>query len=433
MKDLLRNMRKGLLAFLLVVSLGFFLLFLVNLLPTGRIAFHVRESGSILNGEGDYWLITQGDLSAHLDNYTDAIMLLTAGYTGEESALEKTAHNYRLALKEGTWGESCMGCGILPDDQVKLGTYERYWQGFLIVLKPLLLFLNLSEIRSLNMVGILSCIVLICVLLSRRQKSAYIFPYILALCFMNLGTVLVSLQYSTIFYTTSIAMIGMLLFFDRKKFQENIWLFFLITGMCTSYFDFLTYPIVALAFPLTLFFLLSAQKKLLPAIGRLIGYSLLWGIGYSGMWASKWVIATLITGKNQFIKAFSKIRERSGHDVIDVPFTWTQMMHTMKDYLTNGSTLYLLTVFLLLLLILVVLTKGYRQKSHWITTFLLALISLYPFLWYTAAANHSMQHNFFTFKSMAAFLFAIGSCLIPLVDWNRFKKKLSQFALRTKL
>ena len=68
--------------------------------------------------------------------------------------------------------------------------------------------------------------------------------------------------------------------------------FFLIVGILTSYFDFLTYPVVTLGIPLCCYFLLESDR-LWNNIKRLTGFSVSWAIGYAGMCAAKWVIADL--------------------------------------------------------------------------------------------------------------------------------------------
>lgn len=423
MKKTINYLIKSIITFIGIVFLGFALLFLSHLLPSEKIALHVRESGSIIRDETDYWVITHGDITSQLDNFTDAIMLLSSGYTGDESLIDKTIYNYRIYLKGATKGESCMYCGILGADQMKQHSYEWYWQGFQIVLKPLLLFLNLTQIRHLNMFIVISSIVSICLLLHRKEKTAYILPYLMAVCFLNLSTTFISLQYSAVFHLTSVGMITMLLFYNNLKFRSNMWLFFMIIGMFTSYFDFLTYPIMVLGFLLILYFLLEESENGLWEIPKVIGYSAMWFIGYIGMWVSKWVLSSIITGENEIAKGISKFQERSSNTVGDDPFTWSEMMSTMKSYLTNGITMYLIMTILLLLVILVIATKGYRQKNKWIISIIIGGISLYPFIWYTIAANHSMQHNFFTFKSMSVFIFGITSFLIPCVDWRILKQK----------
>lgn len=42
-------------------------------------------------------------------------------------------------------------------------------------------------------------------------------------------------------------------------------------------------------------------------------HTLSWGIGYVGMWSSKWVIASVLTGENIIYDAFSQIAYRSGY------------------------------------------------------------------------------------------------------------------------
>lgn len=422
MKKLINNTFKSLIVFLGVIVIGFALMFMSHLLPSGKIAEHVRESGSIIRDETDYWVMTHGDITSQLDNFTDAIMLLSSGYTGDESLMEKTIYNYRIYLKGATKGESCLYCGILGTDQMKRHSYEWYWQGFQIILKPLLLFLNLTQIRHLNMFIVMASVVSICLLLQLRKKSAYILPYLMSICFLNLSTIFVSLQYSPIFHLTSLGMILMLLFYKNEHFQSNLWLFFMLFGMLTSYFDFLTYPIMVLGFLLILYFLLNESESL-GLIGKAIVYSAIWFVGYVGMWASKWVLSSIITGENQISKGISKFQERSSNTVGDASFTWSEMMSAMKSYLTNGVTMYLILFSILILISLAIATKGYKTKNKWIVSLIIGGISLYPFVWYTIAANHSMQHAYFTFKSMSVFVFGISSFLIPLVDWNVLKRK----------
>lgn len=422
MKKLVNNSLKTLIVFFSVIFLGFAFLYISHLLPSGKIAEHVRESGSIIRDETDYWVMTHGDNTSQLDNFTDAIMLLSSGYTGSESLMEKTIFNYRIYMKGATKGESCLYCGILGANQMKRHSYEWYWQGFQIVLKPLLLFLNLTQIRHLNMFVVLTSIVTICLLLQRQNKTAYILPYVTSICFLNLSTIFVSLQYSTIFHLTSLGMILMLLYYNNIRFQSHLWLFFMVFGMMTSYFDFLTYPIMVLGFLLILYFLLNESENL-GLIGKAIGYSAIWFVGYIGMWASKWILSSIITGENQITKGISKFQERSSNTVGDATFTWSEMMNEMKSYLENGFTIYLILISILVLTLLIIVTKGYKNTKKWIHSFIIGGISLYPFVWYTIAANHSMQHAFFTFKSMSVFVFGASAFLIPIVDWKLLKQK----------
>ena len=79
---------------------------------------------------------------------------------------------------------------------------------------------------------------------------------------------------------------------------------FLLSGVITSYFDLLTYPLLSLTFPLiTLLLMIRKHEKIVSnkmIVGMICLNSFFWGIGYGGMFISKWLVATLITGNDVF-------------------------------------------------------------------------------------------------------------------------------------
>lgn len=56
----------------------------------------------------------------------------------------------------------------------------------------------------------------------------------------------------------------------------------MLTGMLTSYVDFLTYPVVALAFPLIFYFILDQENSPLKNLWHMIFYSGMWAAGIAG-------------------------------------------------------------------------------------------------------------------------------------------------------
>ena len=59
--------------------------------------------------------------------------------------------------------------------------------------------------------------------------------------------------------------------------------FFLLTGMATSYFDFLTYPVASLGMPLIVWLLLHRDETGGALAGRMVRCGLCWALGYAGM------------------------------------------------------------------------------------------------------------------------------------------------------
>jgi putative effector of murein hydrolase LrgA (UPF0299 family) len=77
----------------------------------------------------------------------------------------------------------------------------------------------------------------------------------------------------------------------------------------------------------------------------------------------------------------------------------------------------------ILLVILVVLAciryrpQGWRQSVQYLA------IMFIPWLWYLFAANHSLEHEWFTFRAQAASVAAALLAVASLVDWKHLKLK----------
>lgn len=417
-----KSVLKSIIVFLLAVAGGFLLICAVYLLPTERTCLHVRESGETLGQEGDYYLLLPKDGHTRLDNFTDAIMLLTSSYNGEESIIDKAINNYRIYVKKQPKAVSCQNCGLPIDEKYKqVYSYSRYWHGYMVVLKPLLLFLNLDEIRQLNLFVILTEMLIIGTLMYRRKIAIYLIPFALAIAFLNPITVSASLQNSTSFHVMMTAIILLLSLWDKKYFQQHLYLFFLCTGMITSYVDFLTYPVVTLGFPLIIYFILNDCRKISEGIRRLLQYSVLWCVGYGGMWASKWILATVLTGQNHVQDGISKIVSRSGSDIGNgLNATLIDVYQAQLDYFSQSILRHILLVLLIAEICILVIKRIRPEK--WKTSLILICVTLYPFIWYGCVKNHSTIHCMFTYRGLSVFIMGTTSFLLPNICGKKIKK-----------
>lgn len=407
------------------VLLGFLLMCLVYVLPSGRVALHVRETGAnMVQLEDEYYrpMIT-GKVSSILDNFTDTLMLLTAAYDGEENVIDKAVNNYRVCPEDATMLE---GCSVVGMDQegvkVKKTAYARYWHGYLVVLKPLLLFFNLNEIRDLNVFFVLLGIGAVVALMYKNGLQKYIFPLLLAFAFMNPMTISASLQFSTVFYTVVISLIVLLLFCRKKWFADHIWIYFMLVGMMTSYVDLLTYPIAAFGFPIILYFALHENVSPWEGVTRFAGFSLMWGFGYAGMWGSKWLLSSVLMRANYFERAFDKIKERSGHTVQGETVTGKQVLNTMLDMIRNNPVRYIIVAAVLLTIVLAVFA-GIQWKNR-AASILILVAACSPFAWYLVTQNHSAIHSYFTYRGLGVFVFGISCFLLPFLDREKMRKRI---------
>lgn len=97
-------------------------------------------------------------------------------------------------------------------------------------------------------------------MMKHLDLSYLIVPYVMFyLCLCPIA-LMMSLQFSAIFYVTNISCVIMMAVYEKK--QANIWIIFLVSGICTSFFDLLTYPLIALFIPLIICLCLGGDKKI---------------------------------------------------------------------------------------------------------------------------------------------------------------------------
>ena len=272
-KGLFRRML-GLCGILLAgIAVGFALLTAVFLLPVDAMEEHVLASIPALSGEWgtgeeSYEQVLKGYASTQLDNSTDAYMLLSAIHRSDKSAVDQAVNVYTWQDPDsfGQYG-TLLRYGKSGSEGMQEKTTARYWLGYLVVLKPLLLFLNYMDIRMLNMIVQLGLVMLLCCLMQKRGLGRYVLPFGLSLLCITPGVTWLSLQFSTTLLVALAAMAVLLWKPQRRKTPMAEDVFFLLTGMATSYFDFLTYPVASLGMPLIVWLLLRRGALHEPASG----------------------------------------------------------------------------------------------------------------------------------------------------------------------
>ena len=181
------------------IILATLLIVLVYALPTGRMRDNVNNSIDLFKTEGDYKELIPGIYVGKLDNYTDSVMLAQAIYDGEESVSIKAMNVMARMSKGKNYRESLIE---YLDNGKSDGVHEYfwYWHGYMIYLKPLLLFFDYANIRLLNMAFVFITILFLGYEMYKRGVGKYIIPFGLALFLLSPITIMMSLQFSSCFY-----------------------------------------------------------------------------------------------------------------------------------------------------------------------------------------------------------------------------------------
>ncbi len=391
------------LSIILLISVmgGTFLLLLVNVLPNERMQRHISESTSVMEEEGDYPMLMDGYISSRLDNFTDSIMLVTAANKEDTNFVDRTVNMYRVNYEDKRPAEVLVDYGKGNPDYTVSG-YPRYWHGYQLALKPLLLIFNYQEIRYINMCLQILLIAFVVAIMWKKDMKLYILPYLVTICSLMPASVALSLQFSAVFYLTNISIILLLIWFESIQVTGNTLSFFLSVGMMTSYFDLLTYPLVTCGIPLIVYFILKKEHSIQSDILETVQYGIIWAIGYGGMWAGKWIIGSILLRKNIINDALAAIFNR----------TSSEDYGRKEAILKNMSAMFetpIKYIFLLLILILVIslIIRMVKDKKIYLKNFHYVIIAAIPFAWYMVLVNHSCVHFWFTYRELAIFIFAI--------------------------
>lgn len=403
-KSLIRNV---LLVGIGGVILGFLLLVLVYLLPVAPMRENVQSSIEEWNTEGAWPAVIGGYSGSILDNFTDSIMQSIAIYESEEPVPVKAMKNYYAvhptigtvgALYAYVQGEECYG-----------ENYARYWHGYLVVLKPLLLLFSYKELRIVNTVALSLLVAVVIYLLSKHLSKGAGIVFLLSLMFLMPLTLFRCLDMANMLYVTLIAMIILLLKKNVWNKEGNILIYFLMVGMLTSYMDFLTYPMITLGVPLTTYMALHMCDKKQPVAGRISILSIaFWGAGYGGMWSAKWILASLITGENIILNALRTVKQRSDlqTEKIDL-LSRVRAIGANVDVLFQGVCGIALT--LLLIIMIGCLIRSFVKKQvngKGLRMFL--LVGAIPLVWLFVTSEHAGMHSWFTYRNLVVSVYACG-------------------------
>lgn len=389
-------MKKALLysiTFVGVVTLFFTAMVLVHCIPASWLEGNVAESLKWLDSEGMYKTMFFGVDGTMLDNYTDRLMV-------NMNRISNTGNPFYIAMDN-------------------LG-YSRYWHGYQVFLRPLLMFFDIREIRYL---GMFVFFILLCLVFARLCKKVNIgmalafLITIISLCIVILP---VSLQFSSVFNISFLFILYLLQFKDITK-AKYIPLAFMVVGMLTSFIDLLTVPMLTLGLPLIIYIVLNIKNGKdgwLDNFKALLIVCVAWCMGYGVCWFSKWLIASVVTKRNVVKIAIEQIFFRTGGNE-QYPVT---RMGTIKKNLdtffgqSQGLVVVLAAVFAVLLILALIFRTNWKHVRQ--ATLFLG-IAAFPYVWYFVLANHSDIHAWFTYRLQGMTVFALLTALMLLIDWQK--------------
>src|SRR5574344_2119485 len=167
----MKTILKYILIYLVLILICFGSLFLTSLIPSSSIKENVSQSAELLKTETNRKIVSIRDRKYMLDNFTDALMINTAfsiDSTKPVNSFMLARKNYipnitqveyrdagdelKSASKYETLDQVGELCDTVNSDITESFEYARYWHGYLIFLRPLLLIFDILQIRIILIV-----------------------------------------------------------------------------------------------------------------------------------------------------------------------------------------------------------------------------------------------------------------------------------------
>lgn len=406
----LRLSAQFMIAIVVSVLMATGVMILLYCLPVEPMKENVWRSSPIYSFEGGYpqWAGENYKMT-QLDNITDGYMLLEAIYSGTEGAVSNAMLNRYMTYEDVNPEQAALMQAHGVDTESYVATYGRYWHGYLLFLKPLLLVFDVADMRILNMI---LCLGLSIYLIDRtRQKlgrRAALAMFVMWIV-INPVSVIMSFQFSTTFYVMMVTSL-IVLQHDRWLSQGTRYpMMFLFIGIVTNFVDFLTYPMVGMAVPLILAILFRERHQDKGIFGFTVLNGFAWGIGYACMWIGKWVIGTVLTGVNLIENA---IHEASYQSTGQEEFAGTRIT-AINSIFKNIRVIVKWPLLILGIVIILygvwLLARKYRRLNlkYTIVDLLLVLIALLPMVWYSVFQSHSVMCYWFTYRNLSITILAV--------------------------
>lgn len=439
----MKNVLKYILTFVLMVIMALGLLLISSCIPRVFLRNNVRISANELKRENEKFIVKSFDKRLLFHNSTDAIMINITYGIDENDKLEsviKARRNYIPGVKQDIVEDK--NGNLVTSNNKKFSMvkelnelvnnneeqdvleYVRYWHGYVVILRILLVFFDVLQIRIIFQLMLYAFLALLMVFLFKKNKGFDAILVLLSFVILDISTWENNIQGM---FVMLISVLVSLLIVKEKISKNNFTYSMFITGAVVAYLDFLTVPLVSILMPLIIYNIVNEDNESLKELLiRFIKVTISWGIGYIGLWAAKWVISDMIYGTDMIKLGLNQILIRSGINEENIKFIPFALKAVKNNVLCiNGAIMWIVLIITGITTAVYGFKNGIRifiNKENLI--YFISILAVYA--WYIIFANHSEMHYFFTYRLqlvsvLSLLLITLGS-IIKNLNKNKDKK-----------
>lgn len=387
------------------------MLVIASLIPNGMIRENMEKSALTYKEKDAFSFENHQKWNGISDNYADTILLNISWNMGGGNPLlssldtwyydgEGLGENVGLYL-------SVTGEGVQPNVD-----YSRYWHGSAAFIRLLHLVTDVDGIKLIGLLAALLPALLTMGILVKYGHSDLAAALLLSMGAVQIWNIRLSLEYQPAFIICFL-LCPFYLWAERKK--ESLLTYLSVAGgVAVAFFDFLTTETVVILLPLILVAAVRTAEGRLGTLKENVRPFALYGFGwisaYAGTFLVKWAAASLVTGNNKFLTAFSSAGERFGgslqaagtdNPVLRIPMAVAANLTVLFGGGKRVDPMRIIVGILFIFLIMgSVLYLFYQKESNKDGIKLLLMLGAVVFLRYMVLNNHSYMHEFFTYRAL---------------------------------
>ena len=429
MKKITKIIFQYLVIFVTVVTLLLTILLATMKIPKSAIEDNLKKSTEYFKDKNMIEMLQIRREYTYLHLMSESVLLNIINCVNTNNVLESAMWDKYYESENPDTNKDFIS--VIEDNKQANTQYLRYWHGSMAILRPCLMLFSIQEIFNINYVIInIFFIALLIVLLKKDKKIALL--YVIGMIMIALPIVGISLLYSWNFYIMIV--VSIIAIKIEKKGNSGLYKLFFVTGIITCFLDFLTTEIITLYVPIL--FVLYFRKKesgifsLKENLTFVVKASFIWGIAYASMYASKWLIASLVLKTNALKYVTDNVMLRINGTEGRIPIKDLYTKAIPLNFWTlypicniKGYTRQLkLIIGMILVFILTIDWKNIKKKKF---SVLMIFIAIIPYIRYLALANHSYKHYFFTYREQIITIIALGMFIIENFNYKLYFKKIN--------
>lgn len=379
----------------------------------------------------NYNFLDNQKYNLNIDNYTDMIILNIASfrYTNpfKQAFNDEYGINYAhlYGEKEIYWNQYENLKSTLNQDNDSTILYGRFWHGYQIVIRPLLYFFTYQT--SLIIMGFIGLILIFlsCYLVLKKLSFKFLLCYIISLITLNIYIYFTCYQY---FFTMILMILLVIIILISYKDKFNYLMYFYTCGALTTYFLYISFPLITFGFPMIIFLNLKnkydGNQTYKDDIIMTLKCALSWLFGYVLFFSLKWIISTIMTGNDFINDSLMSVNQRLG---ISFPFNYFDTLKLNLDYFFQSKFNIILICVIFLSLIILFRGNTYKKIKYFYSYFLVALS---PFLWILICSNHSAIHYWMVSYLFSISVFSLLSIIVIISEKKYNMEKIDSFNIK---